>query len=204
MGGLVLASSSPRRRELLLRCGVCFRVVEPRVSEEILPEVMESGPLSVVVDLAARKAGDVWERLGGAESQEWVVGADTVVEADGLIMGKPAGEDEAREMILRLQGSDHRVHTGLAIFSPGVALPHTCSSTTIVSVRALCAAEIDWYVAAGEWEGAAGGYRIQERGGMLVKSITGSYSNVVGLPLEAFYGMLTAHGYRLGGAEQAL
>jgi septum formation protein len=205
---LVLASASPRRRELLEACRIPFRVVVSDAPEDLAAEDEARGPAHVVALLAARKAETVRRMLveaigGGAESAEsaesWILGADTLVEVDGLSLGKPASAAEARSMIERLSGRTHRVHTGIALIPGLTAATDLESVSTAVSFRLMSEREIDWYVGTGEWRGAAGAYRIQERAAFLVESIHGSYSNVVGLPLEAFYGMLSCHQYDLAG-----
>jgi septum formation protein len=195
MDALVLASSSPRRIALLEACHMEFRVVEPRVSEEVDAETARLGARAIVAELAERKAYEVRTRVGADDPAMWVLGADTLVEADGRKLGKPAGASEARRMLGMLQGRTHQVHTGLALLPPAAESSGSETAVTEVRFRALSPREIEWYIATGEWQGAAGAYRIQERGGMLVQSISGSYSNVVGLPLETFYGMLCARGF---------
>ena len=114
----------------------------------------------------------------------------------GLVIGKPAGIEEAERFLRMLSGRVHRVHTGLALYAGRERPMEVEAVSTEVRFRALDEAEIQSYLESGEWAGAAGGYRIQERGAFLVEWIRGSWSNVVGLPLEAFYGMLRRTGYR--------
>jgi septum formation protein len=129
------------------------------------------------------------------ESPRWVLGLDTVVEVDGRVLGKPPGPEAAEDMIRALSGKVHRVFTGMALLvERGLPLVEEVVCTD-VKFREMTDAEIRFYVESGEWTGAAGGYRIQERGAFFVEWIKGSYSNVVGLPLEAFYGMLTRNAY---------
>ena len=170
--------------------------------EDVAPETARGGPAQVVTALAIRKAEAVRSRLAPSAAPApaaWVLGADTEVEVGGVLLGKPLTGTEARGMIARLSGVTHRVHTGIALI-PGLdAASEALAVVTSVTFSRLSEAEIDWYVSTGEWDGAAGAYRIQERGAFLVRSIEGSYSNVVGLPLEAFYGMLMSHHYYFGG-----
>ncbi len=202
---LVLASASCRRRALLESCRIPFRVIVSAEPEDVSPEVAARGPDHVVGVLAVRKAEAVRRMLlapqrgGEAPRDPWILGADTVVEVDDLTLGKPTDAIQARAMLERLSGKTHRVHTGIALI-PGLAAEvETESVCTSVTFRLLSGADIAWYLGAAEWEGAAGAYRIQERAAFLVESIHGSYSNVVGLPLEAFYGMLVRHRYDFGG-----
>jgi septum formation protein len=189
---IVLASGSPRRRELLQRVGIPFEAVEPRIDE------MDGGLLgdapSLVTTIARRKAESVAARLG-PRAPRWVVGVDTVVEVDGRILGKPAGAADAEAMLRLLSGRTHHVHSGIALVVRPDRPPDLAAARTEVVFRALAEEEIAWYLATGEWAGAAGAYRIQDRGAFLVAGIQGSWSNIVGLPLELFYGMLRRNGY---------
>lgn len=190
MDTIVLASGSPRRRELLERVRIPFTVMIPEVDEAPGGEA----PVDLVKALARRKVEAVIARCAAAP--RWVLGADTVVEVDGDVLGKPSGVGEAERMLRRLSGRTHRVHTGLALFCGRDQPVEIECVTTDVRFRALEEQDIRSYLATGEWRGAAGAYRIQERGAFLVERIDGSFSNVVGLPLEAFYGMLVRTGYR--------
>jgi len=130
------------------------------------------------------------------EAPRWVLGADTVVEIDGVVLGKPSGGEEAERFLRLLSGRVHRVHTGLALHASRSQPLEVEAVATEVRFRPLDDDEIRRSLESGEWAGAAGAYRIQERGAFLVQEIRGSWSNVVGLPLEAFYGMLRRTGYR--------
>ena len=171
---LVLASASPRRQELLHGLGLRFEVRPVSADESPLPG---ETPRQQVVRLARVKAE------AEARSGELVLAADTIVEVDGLPLGKPATDERAREMLRALAGRWHRVATGIALCDP--AIPRTASLCEISEVRlaALQDEEIDWYVASGEPMDRAGAYGIQERCGAWVRRIEGSYTNVVGLPL---------------------
>jgi len=131
-----------------------------------------------------------------AESPRWVLGVDTVVEIDGTVLGKPSGPEEAERMLRALSGKVHRVYSGVALLVERTRPMELESVCTEVKFRAMEDGEIRSYIESGEWAGAAGAYRIQERGAFLVEWIRGSYSNVVGLPLEAFYGILVRNEYR--------
>ena len=192
MDTVILASGSPRRRELLERVRIPFKVVSPQV-DEAYGGVL--APADHTTALARRKVEAVLA-LFRNEAPRWVLGADTVVEADGTILGKPADIEEAERFLSRLSGRVHRVHTGLALHAGRERPMEVEAVSTEVRFRTLDEGEIQSYLESGEWAGAAGGYRIQERGAFLVEWIRGSWSNVVGLPLEAFYGMLRRTGYR--------
>ncbi len=190
METILLASTSPRRKELLRRLGIPFRSRDPRVDEQAdLPAALTDQ----VLVLAERKVRAVLPARG---SLGWVLGCDTLVEADGEPLGKAASLEEARRFLQRLSGREHSVHSGLALYSAATGRIDTGRATTRVRFRKMAAEEIDWYLASGEWRGAAGAYRIQGRAALFVTSIEGSHSNVVGLPLETFYGILRAGGYR--------
>ena len=176
---LVLASASPQRRAILEQIGVDFRVFEPEVEEL---EQGEPGPL--VLENARRKARSVAARaaLGSV-----VLGVDTVVSLDGRVFGKPHDAEEAREFLRRLSGRTHEVHSGVVLVGP--AGESARAALTRVRFRDLSAADLEWYLAAGEWRERAGGYAIQGRGAALVEGIEGDYWNVVGLPVSLLVGL---------------
>lgn len=190
---LVVASASPRRHELLTRAGYDFTVVPADIDESAKPA--EPGPV-YVERLARAKAEAVAAGLisgsGTTASDPIVLGADTIVELDGILLGKPAGHAEAVATLRRLRGREHRVITAVAIVADG----HTTSATrtTTVRFRQLSNQEIDDYVATGEPLGKAGSYAIQGLGGAFVEEIVGSYDNVVGLPVDATSALLRQAG----------
>ena len=192
MDTIILASGSPRRRELLERIRMPCKVVSPQVDEA---GGSGGAPADRVIVLARRKVEAVLA-LFRNEAPRWVLGADTMVEIDGDVLGKPAGIEEAERFLRRLSGRVHRVHTGLALHAGRERPIEVEAVATEVRFRTLDEGEIQFALESGEWAGAAGAYRIQERGAFLVEWIRGSWSNVVGLPLEAFYGMLKRTGYR--------
>lgn len=183
---LILASASPRRRELLALLDVPFEVV-PSAFEEPSPE-RHPEPESLARELALAKAREVAARRPGRR----VLGADTVVWLADRLFGKPADEAEAAAMLRALAGRTHRVTTGLALVGP--AGEQTAHATTEVAFRALTDAEIAAYVATGEPFDKAGGYGIQGRGALLVEGIRGDYPNVVGLPLVPLSALLRGAG----------
>ncbi len=171
---LVLASASPRRRELLASVGVVPVVIEPDVDET--PEPGEQA-VALVSRLAAVKSGAV-----EVAPNDIVIGADTVVVIDGDILGKPTDVEHARTMLQQLSGRSHETMTAVSVrIGDFVA---TEVSTTVVTFRHLADPEIDWYLATGEPLGKAGAYAIQGAAALFITSIAGSYSNVVGLPLS--------------------
>lgn len=172
---LILASASPRRRELLAQAGLAFEVV-PSGWEESAPAGFS--PQQRVQALARGKAQDV-ARL---HPQDVVIGADTLVFLDGEPLGKPHSQKEAADMLARLSGRTHQVMTGVCILAPGGK--EICfAAETEVTFYPLGEEEIAAYIATGEPMDKAGAYGIQGRGAVLVRSICGDYNNVVGLPL---------------------
>ena len=175
---LVLASGSPRRRELLATLGLSFRVDAADIDET---EFVGEDPTSYVVRLARAKAEHVAARH---EHGTIVIGADTTVELDGFILGKPTDPVHAGSMLAALSGRTHRVHTGMAVVLAGTPADTWVNlSTTEVTFRALDDAAIERYLATGEPMDKAGSYAIQGIGGALVARVSGNVQNVVGLPL---------------------
>jgi len=174
MSSLILASASPRRWELLARIGIAVEVIPANIDESLQPGTL---PLDHAVGLAIRKAAVVAKKAPG----RWVLGADTIVEVGGDILGKAADGDEALAMVRRLSGCTHRVSTGFALCGPGSQFSQVV--TTEVTMRTAGDDELAEYVRAGEWRGKAGAYAIQGMAAALVTEIRGSVTNVIGLPL---------------------
>jgi septum formation protein len=172
---IILASSSPRRRELLQQIGCDFRVVESGAEEA----AAAATPQGLVLENAFRKAAAAARQSGAIP----VLGADTVVSRDGSIYGKPKDSEEAKEMLARLAGKWHEVSTGVVFFWQGRS--YRTVLTTKVLMAPLSGQEIARYVATGEPLDKAGAYGIQGRAAAFIEKIEGSYSNVVGLPLHA-------------------
>jgi len=176
MEKLVLASSSPRRRQLLRQIGLDFDTVPSEVKEDFIDG---ESPKDHVVRLAEAKA----RKVGQMYPNRWVIGADTVVSIDGMILGKPQTDREASQMLIALSGRDHVVITGVSLWHVGKGKGETIAAETLVRIRPLNPEEITWYIGTGEPFGKAGGYAIQGIGAFMVQRIEGSYTNVVGLPL---------------------
>jgi septum formation protein len=188
MQNLILASSSPRRKELLETLRLPFAISSSEVDESFDPGTL---PEEIVVELAERKAQAVFNK----NPEAFVIGADTIVVANNDILGKPADEAEAISMLKTLSGKRHDVYTGVSIVSP-------ISSTrffekTEVWFWELTDNEISAYVASGEPLDKAGAYGIQQLGSMLVKEIKGDYFAVVGLPVARTIRELRKVGYQL-------
>ena len=195
---LILASSSPRRREILQAAGIPFEVVAPSV-----PEIQQDGesPEQFVCRMAMEKAEAALGRIvypSLAPILAPILGADTAVVIENQTLGKPASADEARAMLRLLSGREHRVLTGLCLLSPPAAWPCPRSElrseiqlvSTIVRFSLLTEEEIEHYVSSGEPFDKAGGYAIQGLASKFIETIEGCYFNVVGLPVSLVYRML--------------
>jgi septum formation protein len=191
METIILASGSPRRRELLTKVKLPMKVIPPNVPEDYAAGL----PVPEMVKRIARSKVEAILEVFKTESPRWVLGLDTVVEIDGNVLSKPSGPEQAERMLRTLSGRVHRVYSGIALLVERSKPMEEEVVCTEVKFRAMDDAEIRFYIESGEWAGAAGAYRIQERGAFLVEWIRGSYSNVVGLPLEAFYGILVRNEY---------
>jgi len=187
MPRLVLGSASPRRAELLRQLGIDFEV---RASA--LAETMAAGESAV--GFACRVARDKGAEVARGTPGAWVLSADTIVVVDDSVLGKPADAAEARRMLERLAGRGHDVLTAVALTAPGGELAGETMVRTAVWFRTLSAAEIDAYVATAEPFDKAGAYGIQGRAGAFVERTIGSFTNVVGLPLDEVRELLAAHG----------
>ena len=186
---LILASASPRRLDLLAQIGVVPDAVRPADIDET-PQDAEL-PRDYAQRMAREKA------LAAADDGALVLAGDTVVAAGRRILPKTEDEAEARRCLALLSGRRHRVLSAIALRAPDGTLRHKLSETA-VRFKRLSDAEIDGYIASGEWRGKAGGYAIQGRAAGLIDWIQGSYSGVVGLPLYETRILLEAAGYRLG------
>ena len=188
---IILASQSPRRRELLTLMGLDFTV--------ITSDVEENPPCGVSVDqyvsaLALQKA----EAVAKDHPNACVIGADTVVYLDGDILGKPHTAENAKKYLTRMQGKQHTVFTGVAVIVNGKADVRV--ATTDVTFTPMSENEIDWYVSTGEPLDKAGAYGVQGPGGIFVEKIDGNYFNVIGMPLPLLYQMLLDAGILLCGS----
>jgi septum formation protein len=173
---VVLASRSPRRVELLKQLVTEFTVVPADIDET---SHANEDPVSYVKRLALEKARVVYMV---SDSSAIVIGADTTVDLDGNIFGQPVDDEDARQMLRRLSGATHQVHTGVAVVSAtGEAVEVVSSAVTFLDLQPEM---LEWYIGTGESVGKAGSYAIQGHGSALVASSTGSMSNIIGLPLE--------------------
>jgi septum formation protein len=202
---LILASASPRRRELLTEAGYDFEVILPADDVEC-GVCSESGPVGLVAELAYRKAAAVASQLQQHNPQppvpspqppRIILAADTVAECDGFILGKPRDEADARQMLTQLSGREHRVLSGVCLFSIPGSEPLIRVAVTKLRMDPPTKSQRDEYLASGAWEGKAGAFGYQDRLGW-VHIVEGSESNVVGLPMELLAEMLLEIGYTRG------
>lgn len=185
MSKFVLASASPRRRELLENIGLEFDIIvssadESRIDRNLPPEML-------VRELAMLKAA---ESAKYAKGDCIVIGADTVVVYDGEVLEKPKNEDDAKNMLKKLSGKTHSVYTGVCVFRTSDGFAVSESEKTLVEFKELSKETVENYVKTGEPMDKAGSYGIQGKGALLVKGIEGDYFNVVGLPLGLLSDML--------------
>lgn len=192
MKPIILASQSPRRKELLARLGIVYTAIPANIEEDIASFQV---PQTAVQEIAFQKARHVSELL----SDGLIIAADTLVVLQEAILGKPVDEKDAFEMLNRLSGQEHHVITGICLFDAASGEYKVESEITKVKFRTLSAAEIRDYIATGEPMDKAGAYGIQGRGALLVDRIEGCYYNVVGLPLTRLYLMLKGFGVDLLG-----
>ncbi|MFC5468318.1 Maf family protein [Cohnella suwonensis] len=189
---LVLASSSPRRQELIALLGLPVDVKPSRVGEET---PADWSPARIVEELSLRKANAVKEEIDAtADGRSIVVGSDTIVVLNGDAMGKPRDEQDALRMLGSLSGRTHEVYTGVTCIRVSDGKTSTAHRVTKVTMRKLSDDQISRYVATGEPMDKAGAYGIQEIGSLLVESIEGCYFNVVGLPVSLLAVQLEAFG----------
>lgn len=187
---LILASSSPRRKELLQTLGLTFTIQTSDVDETTSPGL---SPQEVVEELALRKAKEVASRL----TEGIVLGSDTIVVLKGEILGKPVDETDAYRMLYALQGCEHTVYSGVALIDAATGISEVSYSRTQVRIRSLTSEEIHAYIATREPMDKAGSYAIQGIGSTLVEGIDGDYFTVVGLPLCLTAAMLARFGIQV-------
>lgn len=184
MKKIILASGSPRRRELLTQIGIDFDVVTSN-AEEIITKTY---PQDIVCELSCLKAKAVYDMLKEQQKDidnSVIIGADTIVYCDGEILGKPADNDDAYRMIKKISGGVHQVYTGVTFIYKGNV--KSFSEKTDVSVYDMSETEINRYIQTGEAMDKAGAYGIQGAFAAYVKGINGDYNNVVGLPVAKLY-----------------
>ena len=181
----ILASKSPRRRELLKKAGYKFEVAEPLINErDFVAE--QISPCEYAKRLAIAKAMSIAQKF----QDKFVVGADTIVDFDGRIVGKAADAAQAEKIVRMLFSAPHRVITGLAIICKKKSIEIADRDTTIVYPRPMTEEQLAEHISSGVWQDKAGAYAIQENGDRFVEKIEGSFTNVMGMPMELFERLL--------------
>lgn len=194
MEPIILASSSPRRQEILNMLGIPFRVIMPNIDETL---TMMLEPDDVPELLAREKVTAVLNSLPPEQEIPWILGADTVIIKNEKIYGKPENQEQAEEYLHDLQGGTHIVVTALVLYDGRRKITLSETTKTRVTFSPMSDEEIRWYAETGEWHGAAGGYRIQGIASCFIKNIDGSQSCVAGLPINTLYDILKKQGYSL-------
>lgn len=194
MENIILASSSPRRQEILKMMRIPFQVIAPNLDESLYTA---KSPLELPEVLAKAKVQAVVRTLPPKQVIPWVLGVDTLVVMNQKIYGKPKDPDEALTFLKELQGQTHQVVTSLALYNGRTHIATMSTSIAKVTFAPMSDEEIEWYLDTGDWHGAAGGYRIQGLAACFVTKIEGTSSCVVGLPIFELYDMLKKQGYSI-------
>ncbi len=189
MDNMILASSSPGRKEILEKFGIPFLVRPAPYVEEFTDEDPEKQVLNLSKNKVLALLNSCPDLTGSI-----ILGADTCIDIDGKIIGKPKSPEEAEAVLNFLSGRTHLVITALTLYNGKTSVFTQNRGITEVTFANLSSREVKWYLKTGEWQGAAGGYRIQEQGSLLIESINGSWYNVMGLPIRLFYGMVASQG----------
>ena len=187
MKPLILASTSPRRHELLALLQVPFEVVDPKFDERIHAEVP---PEAQAWTFALGKAQSCAPRY----DQSLVLGSDTLIAVGDTILGKPADRVQADAMLRRLRGREHRIYTAVALYDPARKIQDVAVDIVQVWMKPFSDADLNAYLADGEWQGKAGAYSIQGRGGGFIERIEGDFTAAVGFPLRLTASLLKKHG----------
>ena len=187
---VLLASKSPRRQEIFKRLDIPYTVKPCDIDESTDHSSIDKA----VLELAERKLDHAIDKYKKS-SENWIFAADTLVFSGSRLLGQPQTEEEAFNFLKTLSGKSHDVATGIALYSREKDKKYIDMDKTSVVFPELSDEIIRWYVSTGEWKGAAGGYRIQEKGGCLSEKIEGSYTNVMGLPIRRFFCMMLLAGY---------
>jgi len=187
---LILASTSPRRRELLALLGIPFGVKRPSFEERLMPD-------RTVIEQVQSFAQGKAQSVARQEPEAIVLGSDTVIELDHDMLGKPADLAEARAMLRHLAGHDHHVHTAVSLVCVARGIDDIVLSTAVVRMKLFDERLHEGYLATGESLGKAGAYSIQGKGGELIDSVAGDFPTVVGLPLRLVAQLLTQAGVRV-------
>jgi septum formation protein len=191
MEAVILASTSPRRQDILRSLNIPFSVLTPNYDEPVI-KGMKPGELA---ELNSMKKVESVIRMHLQINTPWILGADTLICMNDIIYGKPANRDDAQAMLKAFSGNKQQVLTAISLYDSKTKYISTRTSTSTVSFMQLDDTQIDRYLDTGEWQGVAGGYRIQGLASCFIDKIEGSYSGIVGLPIHELYDILREHGY---------
>lgn len=194
MEPIILASSSPRRQEILKSLKIPYRVITSNIDETLTSVIKNE---EVPEFLAREKVSAVIKSLPPQQEIQWILGADTIIEFENKIYGKPQNQLEAFNNIKLFQGKTHKVITSIVLYNGRTKTETSRTCITNVTFCPMTDEEIQWYVDTGEWHGAAGGYRIQGDASIFIKKIEGSYSSVIGLPINELFDILKEQGYNI-------
>lgn len=194
MEPIILASSSPRRQEILKSLKIPFRVLLPNIDETISSAVKAEE----VPELFAReKVTTVLKSIPNEQMVPWILGADTIITLGNEVLGKPENLEQAHEYLNKIQGKSHYVITAIALYNGKKRKTTSRVCKTKVTFAPMTEDEINWYLDTGEWHGVAGGYRIQGAASTFITKIEGSYSGVIGLPIYELFDILKEQGYSI-------
>ena len=194
MEPIILASSSPRRQEILKLLNIPFKVIIPNIDETISSAIV---PEEIPEFLAREKVTAVIHSLPPQQEILWILGADTIILKEGKIFGKPDSRAQAEAFLREFSGKTHQVITSVVLYNGRKKTFISKNAVTKVTFSELSDKEINWYLDTEEWHGAAGGYRIQSLASCFIKSIEGTQSCVTGLPIFELYDMFKEQGYSL-------
>lgn len=194
MEPIILASSSPRRQEILKLLNIPFKVIIPNIDETISSAIE---PEEIPEFLAREKVTAVIHSLPPQQEILWILGADTIILKEGKIFGKPDSRAQAEAFLREFSGKTHQVITSVVLYNGRKKIFVSKNAVTKVTFSELSDKEINWYLDTEEWHGAAGGYRIQSLASCFIKSIEGTQSCVTGLPIFELYDMFKGQGYSL-------
>ena len=194
MEPIILASSSPRRQEILKSLNIPFKVMIPNIEETVPDDIpIEKAPEYI----ATKKIDAVVRTFPPEQTIPWILGADTIIVLNGQMYGKPSSREEAGAFLRKFSGKTHKVITAIAVFNGQLNYLDTRTNISTVTFKKLTEEEINWYLDSGEWYGVAGGYRMQGKAAFFITKMTGSYSSIVGLPISDFYDIMSQQNYSL-------
>ena len=192
MDPIILASSSPRRQEILKMMNIPFQVIIPNIEEKI---DSSKSAIEITQIIAKQKMQAIIHSIPSKQIVPWILSADTVISLNNKILGKPESQNEAFEFIKLLQGKTHEAITSIVLYNGTKKSTSIKTAVTKVTFVPMTDEEINFYIETGDWHGAAGAYRIQGIASCFISKIEGSQSCVVGLPIFELYDMLKSQGY---------